>query len=98
LAVLCRKEKPLSELTSIFDPVPQTLLNVQVKRRQEIDELTGVMKVVRAVEEKLGKSGRVLVRFSGTEPKARVLIEGSDRAKNDQYAKEIAAALSEALC
>ncbi len=97
LAVLCRNGKPLSELTKIFEPVPQTLLNVVVKRRKELGELPEVMKAIKSAEEKLGKDGRVLVRFSGTEPKARVLIEGPNRDKNEQYAKEIADALNRSL-
>jgi phosphoglucosamine mutase len=97
LAVMCRQQKPVSELASIFEPVPQTLLNVVVKQKRELGELPTVMKAIQDVEKKLGKDGRVLVRFSGTEPKARVLIEGLDAARNDQYAKEIADALSKAL-
>jgi phosphoglucosamine mutase len=98
LAVMCRKGRPASALASIFEPVPQTLVNVVVARRRELGELPQVMRAIRAVEEKLGKDGRVLVRFSGTEPKVRVLVEGPNRSKNEQYAKEIAEALSRALC
>jgi phosphoglucosamine mutase len=97
LAVMCRQGKPLSELASIFEPVPQTLLNLVVKERRELGELPEVMKVIQGVEQKLGSAGRVLVRFSGTEPKVRVLIEGEDAARNEAYAKEIAEALSKAL-
>jgi len=97
LAVLCRKQKPVSELTSIFEPVPQTLHNVVVQRRKELGELPLVMKAIQDVEAKLGSDGRVLVRFSGTEPKARVLIEGPDQAKNEQYARQIAEALTKSL-
>lgn len=97
LAVMCRQGRPLSELSRIFEPVPQTLLNVVVKQRRELGELPDVMHAIKRVEQKLGKTGRVLVRFSGTEPKARVLIEGVDAAKNEQYAREIGDALSKAL-
>ncbi|WNG36240.1 phosphoglucosamine mutase [Archangium minus] len=97
LAVMCRQQKPVSELASIFEPVPQTLVNVVVKQKRELGELPTVMRAIQDVEKKLGKEGRVLVRFSGTEPKARVLIEGIDAARNEQYAREIAEALSKAL-
>ena len=97
LAVICRQGKPLSELTTIFEPLPQTLLNVIVKQKRELGELPEVMKAIKAAETRLGKSGRVLVRFSGTEPKARVLIEGPDAGRNDQYAREIGEALTRAL-
>ncbi|QRK05730.1 phosphoglucosamine mutase [Archangium violaceum] len=97
LAVMCRQQKPVSELASIFEPVPQTLVNVVVKQKRELGELPTVMRAIQDVEKKLGKEGRVLVRFSGTEPKARVLIEGTDAARNEQYAREIAEALTKAL-
>jgi phosphoglucosamine mutase len=70
---------------------------VVVAQKRELGELPTVMKAIQEVEKKLGKEGRVLVRFSGTEPKARVLIEGTDAARNEQYAREIAEALSKAL-
>ena len=97
LAVSCRQQKPVSELTKLFEPVPQTLTSVVVKHRRELGDLPDVMRCIRNVEQKLGKEGRVLVRFSGTEPKARVLIEGPSKAKNDAYAQEITEALLKAL-
>jgi len=97
LAVMCRQQKPVSELASIFEPVPQTLVNVVVKQKRELGEMPSVMRVIQDVEKKLGREGRVLVRFSGTEPKARVLIEGIDAVRNEQYAREISEVLSKAL-
>jgi phosphoglucosamine mutase len=97
LAVLCRKQKPLSELTSIFEPVPQTLVNVTVKQRRDLGECPDVVQAIRSVESKLGSTGRILVRFSGTEPKVRILVEGPDRARNDKYAKEVADAVAKSL-
>jgi phosphoglucosamine mutase len=97
LAVMCRQGKPLSELASIFEPVPQTLVNITVRHKRELGELPEVMKVIQSVEQRLGSDGRVLVRFSGTEPKVRILIEGEDAARNEALAREIAEALSRAL-
>ena len=97
LAVLCRKQRPLSELASIFEPVPQTLMNVAVKRRCELGELPEVVKVVKSVETRLGQTGRILVRFSGTEPKVRILVEGPDRPRNEEYAQEIAEVVTRSL-
>jgi len=97
LAVLCRKQKPLSELASIFEPVPQTLTNVAVKRRCELGELPEVVKAVKSVEARLGQTGRILVRFSGTEPKVRILVEGPDRPRNEEYAQEVAEVVTRAL-
>jgi phosphoglucosamine mutase len=97
LAMLCRHQKPLSELTKIFQPVPQTLLSRGVRDRRPLEELPDVQRAIHAVEALLGREGRVLVRFSGTEPKVRILVEGPDRDRNDAHAREIADALTAVL-
>jgi phosphoglucosamine mutase len=97
LAVMCRQQKPLSELASIFEPVPQTLLSLAVKERRELEGIPEVTRAIAAAEEKLGKEGRVFVRFSGTESKVRILIEGPDSSRNEEHAQSIAAALRSAL-
>jgi len=97
LAVILETGKPLSELARCFSPVPQTLVNVKVKEKRDLEELPTVLKTIRGVELKLGRDGRVLVRFSGTEPKARVLVEGPDARQNETYAQEISEALIRAL-
>jgi len=97
LAVLCRQGKPLSELSRIFQPVPQTLLSRGVRERRPLEELPDVQRAIRGAEERLGQEGRVVVRFSGTEPKVRILVEGPDRDQNDAHAREIADVLSAAL-
>jgi phosphoglucosamine mutase len=97
LAVMCRAARPMSELTRIFEPVPQVLLNLTVRERRAIAGLPLVQKAIARVEKQLGKEGRVLVRFSGTEPKVRVLVEGEDAKQIKGYADEIGQALREAL-
>lgn len=97
LAVLCKTAKPLSELSRFLTLAPQTQLNLAVKEKRELGELPEVMKAIRAVEQSLGKEGRVLVRFSGTESKVRVLVEGPDAKKNLGYADQIAGELKKAL-
>ncbi|MEW6430397.1 MAG: phosphoglucosamine mutase [Myxococcota bacterium] len=97
LAVMARQGKPLSELTKIFQPSPQILLNFPVKEKRDLAHLIEPTRTIRAVEKKLGKDGRVLVRYSGTEAKVRVLVEGPDAKKIRQYAEEIGASLQRAL-
>ena len=77
--------------------MPQTLLSLVVKERKDLEGLAGVNEAIEAVRAKLGKDGRVFVRYSGTEPKVRILIEGPDKARNEEHAQTIAAALSAAL-
>ena len=62
---------------------------MRVREKKPLEELPRVQAAIQALEKKLGREGRVLVRYSGTEPKVRVMVEGTDRALIDQYAREI---------
>jgi phosphoglucosamine mutase len=97
LAVMVKAQRPLSELTRFLTLYPQTQLNIAVKERRELNDLPNVMKAIQAVEKAQGKDGRVLVRFSGTEAKARILVEGSDQKLNEVHAEQIAAELRQEL-
>ncbi|HEX7489579.1 MAG TPA: phosphoglucosamine mutase [Anaeromyxobacteraceae bacterium] len=97
LAVMLREGRPVSELARCFDPVPQVQLNLAVKEKRPLEGLDGVQKAIAAVERALGADGRVLVRYSGTENKARVLVEGPDAKAIAGHADDIAAALQKAL-
>jgi phosphoglucosamine mutase len=97
LAVMAREGRALSELARCFEAVPQALVNVAVSRRQALSELPTVQKAIAAAERTLGKRGRVLVRFSGTENKVRVLVEGPDAKKTRALADGIAAEVVRAL-
>ena len=76
LAVMKKTGRKLSRLAAGMKRYPQVLVNVTVKERVPIDDLPEVGKAIAAVEKKLGETGRVLVRYSGTEPKVRVMVEG----------------------
>lgn len=65
--------------------------------KRPLDELPEVDRAIKAAEKKLGNEGRVVVRFSGTEPKVRIMIEGPDEAQIKSHADSIAAALQSAL-
>jgi phosphoglucosamine mutase len=73
------------------------LLNFAVARKRPFEEMPAVQKVIAAVERDLGADGRVVVRYSGTEAKARVMIEGTDEAGIRARADEIASALQREL-
>jgi phosphoglucosamine mutase len=97
LEVMVRSEKPLSELKGIFERSPQHLINVKVSKKPPIETLFGTHAAIARVEKAMGKDGRVLVRYSGTENKARVMVEGPDAALTKQYAQEIAEALEKEI-
>jgi phosphoglucosamine mutase len=97
LAVMRREERPLSELARCFEPLPQALVNVAVREKRPLSELPSVGKAIGAAEKTLGAEGRVLVRFSGTENKVRVLVEGPDAKRIRALADGIAEELRKAL-
>jgi len=90
LAVMRRQEKPLSELAEVMIPLPQVLVNVRVRERQDIMTIPTVAAAIKGVEEKLGNEGRVLIRYSGTEPLLRIMLEGQDKYEITGWANEIA--------
>ena len=90
LAVSLREEKQLSELARVMSPSPQVLINVDVERKTAIEELPAVCKLIAAAEQQLGVEGRVLVRYSGTENKGRVMVEGPEQGQIHSMAEEIA--------
>jgi phosphoglucosamine mutase len=97
LAVMKRTGLPLSRLAACFTPSPQAQINVAVREKRPLETLGAVQAAIADVERALGKGGRVLVRFSGTEDKARVLVEGGDAAAIRAHAERIADALRTAL-
>ena len=89
LAVMRRSGKPLSELAEIMIPLPQVLVNTRVKEKRDIYSINEVAAAIRNIEQKLGIDGRVLIRYSGTEPLLRVMIEGQDKYEITTWANEI---------
>jgi phosphoglucosamine mutase len=80
----------LDELTADLKVCPQLLVNVRVKERKPLEDLPAVSAEIRAAEASFGDTGRVLVRFSGTEPLARVMVEGPDQERVENFANRIA--------
>jgi phosphoglucosamine mutase len=97
LRIMCQKNLPLSLLAHLIEPFPQVMVNVKLERRVPFEDLPEVARAVAAVEAELAGRGRVLLRYSGTEPKARVMVEGEDIARVEQYAADIAAVLESSL-
>ena len=89
--------RDLDDLTSRLQIYPQLLVNVRVKNRKPLAELPGVQEQIRLAEQSFGDAGRVLVRFSGTEPLARVMVEGPDPAQVEHFAERIAGAIRSEL-
>ena len=92
LALMMRTGRPLSELArEAMERVPQVLENVTLRARRPLEEMANLARCRRGAR-RAGRAGRVLVRWSGTEPKLRIMIEGPDEAKIRGWAKELAEA------
>jgi phosphoglucosamine mutase len=90
LAIMLREERPLSELARGMERVPQVLESVKLPVRRPLEEMTELSSRIAAAEAELGRGGRVLVRWSGTEPKLRLMIEGPDPATLKTMVEEMA--------
>ena len=94
LNVMQGRQRPLSELAQVMQRLPQVLVNLKVPEKRPLASLPLASAAMAAVESKLGSDGRILVRYSGTEAKIRVMIEGPDEALISGYVQEVVAAIS----
>jgi phosphoglucosamine mutase len=97
LAIMRRKGRRLSELVEGFERFPQVLVNVQVAEKKPIDALPSLQQAIARAEKEFAGRGRVLIRYSGTEPKARVMVEGEDERRVARVAEDLAGELRRAL-
>lgn len=93
LAIMVKENKKLSELSIIMKQFPQILINVKVKQKKDFFKITQIANRIREIEDKLDGNGRLSVRYSGTEPLARVMLEG----KNEKDIKKMAQYIAEAI-
>ncbi len=91
LAALRESGRPFSALASLAVKLPQVLLNVPVKERKPLEEMNGFSAAVERAQADLGENGRVFVRYSGTEPLLRIMVEGPDQAAVEKMAHALAA-------
>ncbi|PSL36710.1 phosphoglucosamine mutase [Labedella gwakjiensis] len=97
LAEMARSGRSLADLASVMTVYPQILVNVTGVDRSALDSDEVLAAAVRAVEDELGDSGRVLLRPSGTEPLVRVMVEAADQTTADEHAHALAAIVRERL-
>ena len=93
LSVMKRSGKRLSELGKIIQKFPQVLVNFKVKEKKDLDSIPEVVRVIKGAEKNLKGRGRTLVRYSGTEMKARVMVEGEDKEKIEKMANDISSVI-----
>jgi phosphoglucosamine mutase len=97
IEVMLSENKPLSELKSVMPVFPQVLINVEVKSKPQLETLQEIKDAIHNVEEKLKGQGRVLVRYSGTQPQCRVMVEGPTEGETRRYCRQIADIVAEKI-
>lgn len=97
LRVMVGRQRPISEIAGLLEPYPQKLANVWVKKKVPFEEVPDIQDAVRHAEEKLGKTGRVLLRYSGTEALARIMVEAQDQNLVDELCAELVQAVEHGL-
>lgn len=90
LAIMRRRERTLSELAKVMTPLPQVLLNVKVREKKDIREIPAISSLIDGIEAGMKDEGRVLIRYSGTEPLLRIMLEGKDQEEITGWAEELA--------
>jgi phosphoglucosamine mutase len=97
LRALRDEGKPLHDLTEGFQRYPQVLVNVEVREKRPFEEVEQIQKLVQEIESQLGDGGRLLLRYSGTERLARVMIEGKNQVTIEAYARNLATVIQQTL-
>jgi phosphoglucosamine mutase len=90
MEAMLNNSKPLSELASVMDVFPQVLLGVKVKEKPDINTIPEIVGIIKSVESDLGEQGRVLVRYSGTQPLCRIMVEGPTMEDTERDCRKIA--------
>ena len=93
LAIMKREGRKLSELSKIIDLYPQLLLNVKIRKKKELSQIKGLSELLDRNETRLRGKGRINIRYSGTEPISRVMVEGEDVSLIKEIANELADAI-----
>ena len=97
LALMRRKRSTLSELADVMESLPQVLRAVRVREKPPLEQLSGVETLLDEIKAQLADSGRILVRYSGTEPVARVMLEGEDQKQLEDFAQRVCAEIDAAI-
>ena len=97
MEVMITQKKPLSKLSHIMTVAPQVLINVFVGSKPDLDEVEPVKKIILQVKSDLNGQGRVLVRYSGTQPMCRVMVEGPNSEITERYCRKIADVVSKTI-
>ena len=90
MSVMARSKKPLAELAKVMDRFPQVLINVEDVKKEKLESSKAIAVAIGEYEAKLGTSGRILLRASGTEPLVRVMVEAESQSVAEEIAQKLA--------
>ncbi|MGD9259914.1 MAG: phosphoglucosamine mutase [Desulfobacterales bacterium] len=91
------ENKPLSDLSKVMTVYPQVLINVEVQNKPDIETVPEIVDAIQSVESELGTQGRVLVRYSGTQPLCRVMVEGPTEGDTRRYCQQLSDIIKEII-
>ncbi|MHB8994348.1 MAG: phosphoglucosamine mutase [Armatimonadota bacterium] len=97
LAAMVASRRPLSQMAEVLTVLPQAIRNLIVSRKPPLEDFPQIAGAIERVDKALAGRGRLVIRYSGTEPLARIMIEGEDAAQIEELADEVAAVVAEAL-
>ena len=97
IEAMIEESKPLSELCKIMTIFPQVLINVNVVRKPDLKNIPNIKDAIKSVERALGEKGRVVVRYSGTQPMCRIMVEGPTINATKKYCRQLADIVKETL-
>ena len=97
LRIMVARQRPISEIAGLLTPYPQKLVNVAVKNKIPFGEVPDIQDAVRGAEDRLGRTGRVLLRYSGTEALARIMVEAQDECLVETLCEELRQAVTHGL-
>lgn len=97
LEIMVSENRPLSDMKSVMTIFPQVLVNVDVRHKPPLETLPEVQTVIRQIDNELAGKGRVLVRYSGTQPQCRVMVEGPNAEDTKKYSNKIAQVIKETI-
>jgi phosphoglucosamine mutase len=97
MRLMAETRQPFEELTRTFKPFPQVIQNVRVRQKLPLESVSEVTRAIAECRSEIGDQGRVVVRYSGTEPLARVMVEAAETGMVEHHAARIARAIDSAL-
>ncbi len=97
LSILVRRRTKLSQVANCMEIFPQVLLNVRVRQKKDLHQVPEVLRLQQDIEKTLGDKGRLLLRYSGTEPLLRIMLEGEDQGQIEKFAQDLKAETEKAL-